>query len=399
MSTRTASVIAWSLWAVFVAMVAWMLWELTHGRGSWDEAFIVLAIGYATVAALIVSRRPDNAVGWLLLTVSLTLAFGGLAEVYVFAPRPGRQWVGWVSTWSWHVWLTLTAVFLPLVFPTGRLASRRWRPVLWLGAVSLLLGVTSTALRPGELDIETRGVANPFGVGGPAADVLVVAEYGSSVLLTGCFILAAASLVVRFRQADGAVRLQLKWFVFAGLLTVFGLALAMVEVLNGEGTVWARYVGAVGWYTFLIACIVAVPLATGIAILRHRLYDIDLVINRTLVYGSLTAALVATYWVSVLFFQFVLRSLTTSESDLAVAGSTLAVAALFRPARARIQAFVDHRFYRQRYDAARTLEGFGGRLREQLDVSALADDLGAVVRETMQPAHVSVWLRPTGGKR
>jgi hypothetical protein len=204
------------------------------------------------------------------------------------------------------------------------------------------------------------------------------------------FLLPILSMVLCYRRSEVVVRRQIKWFSFAGVHVIVGLLLASLGEAWPGG--WRDVVGGVGWITFVAAALLGVPLATGAAILRHRLYDIDLVINRTLVYGALTAALVLVYLGSVLAFRLVL-SPVTGESQLAVAGSTLAVAALFRPLRSRIQAVVDQRFYRARYDSQRTLESFGSRLRDELDLETLGIDLRRVVRDTMQPAHVSLWLR------
>jgi len=390
MSPRAAAWLAWSLWVVFVALQMVTIWQVWIGPAPSDAAFGVMMIGFATVGALVAVRRPGNAVGWLLLAIALAFAVQAMGAVYVMSPsNPGYLAVAWFSAWSWYVWMTLAAVFLPLVFPDGRLLSRRWRPVAWLGAAALAASVVGAAFAPGRLDLEVA-VSNPLGVAGAAAGVVRATAVLGDVLALFAFLLAAASLVQRFRNARGKQRQQLKWFALVGLLTLGGLVPAIVAVLFPGG--WRNPVGVVGYFTFLFTIILGVPAATGIAILRHRLYDIDLVIRRTLVYGALTALLVATYLGSVLLFRLVL-SPVTGDSDLAVAASTLAVAALFRPARFRIQSVVDRRFYRARYDAGRTLEGFAVRLRDELDLDALGTDLRRVVTDTMQPAHVSLWLR------
>ena len=390
MSRRTAGWLAWSLWAAFVVTQTIVVWQVWAGPAAADEAFGLVVIGFATVGALLASRRPDNAVGWLLLATAVAFSLQALGEVYV-QRRDNFAFlqVAWVAGWAWYVWVVLTAVFLPLVFPDGRLLSRRWRVVGWLGAAALGASIIGTGFRPGRLDLEAD-VTNPLGVHGAAGDFVAVVGTVGNVLAGVAAVLSAASLVVRFRRARGVARQQIKWFAFVGLLVVFGLALAIGQVLLPGS--WRDPVGAVGWFTFLFACLIGLPAAVGIAVFKHRLYDIDLVIKRTLVYGSLTALLLVTYLVLVLVFRLVL-SPVTGDSDLAVAGSTLAVAALFRPLRSRIQAVVNRRFYRERYDAARTLEGFAGRLRDELDLETLGVDLRAVVRETMAPAHVSLWLR------
>lgn len=390
MSRRTAAWTALSLSAAFVLLMLWVVWNVWQGAGDPDELFLVLVSGFVVVGALVATRRPDNLVGWLLLAIALTFAFQGFGEVYVTGgSRPGYVAVAWFAAWSWYVWMVLAAIFLPLVFPTGRLLSRRWRPVGWLAVAALALSVIGAAFKPGDLDL-TEPVRNPLGVAGRAVDLVAVAGRTGDVLVAAAFVLAAASLVLRFRRADGVERQQLKWFALVGLLTVGGLVLAMVAVLFPGG--WRNPVGAVGWFTFLFSCLIGVPAATGIAILRHRLYDIDVVIKRTLVYGSLSAMLVATYLVLVLVLRLAVDPLA-GDSQLAVAASTLAVAALFRPLSSRIQAVVDRRFYRERYDAARTLETFAARLRDELDLETLDTDLRLVVRDTMAPTRVSLWLR------
>jgi hypothetical protein len=294
--------------------------------------------------------------------------------------------VGLVAQSFWYVWLILTGIALPLVFPSGALLSPRWRPVAWLAAAALGLIIVGAGLRPGDLGVSAP-VENPLGPSGLLADAGNVVLQIGGLLAALAFALAAVSLFLRIRRSRGIERAQLKWFAFAALLATASLAVAMLEVLFPGG--WRRVPGAIGWFGFLFLAIAGIPAATGIAILRHGLYDIDVVIRRTLVYGALTATLAAGYLGCVLLAQLVIGA----RSELTVAASTLAMAALFRPARARIQALVDRRFYRRRYDARQTLEQFGSRLREELDLEALGADLRRVVRETMQPASVSLWLR------
>jgi hypothetical protein len=270
--------------------------------------------------------------------------------------------------------------FFFLLFPNGRLPSRRWRPVAWLAGFALG-GILFGAFAPGSL--LTSEVENPFGAAGTTGDI-VAAVYGLGWTLSLIANLAAAiSVVVRFRHARGEERLQIKWVAFAAGLNAFTFV-ATYTVLQ---EVWKDADPVVP-----ILGLVAIPIAAAFAIFKRRLYDIDVVINRTLVYGALTAILAGIYLGSVLLLQLALRPLT-EESNLAIAVSTLAVAALFRPARARIQAAVDRRFYRRKYDAARTLERFGTRLRDEVDLDALGSELRRVVTDTMQPASVSLWLR------
>jgi hypothetical protein len=396
MSPRGFRLLAWSLFAAVVVTMLGVVGLVVSGRPA-DDLFILLAIGYPLVGAMVASRQPHNAVGWLLLVIGLALALGALCDSNIrSASAPLFALSAWASQWIWHVWLGVAGVFLPLVFPTGRLISRRWRPVLWFGIAALLAQVLGAAFQPGPLEIESpRSLENPLGI--EAAGV--VSDTGT-VLAAVAYLLAAASLVVRFRRARGTERQQLKWFAYVALFAVAGLALATSSVLFGaeegeQAAGWAQVVGPVGWFTALTAIVIGVPAATGLAILRHRLYDIDVVIRRTLVYAALTATLVATYVGTVLLLQLVL----SPGSDLAIAASTLAVAALFRPAAARIQRLVDRRFYRRRYDAARTLEGFGARLRDEVALDSLSSELRRVVDDTVQPAHVSLWLRVPEGHR
>jgi hypothetical protein len=401
MSRRAAGWLAWSLFALFVLFSGATVGLVLSGSGRVDQALVVLAVGFAVVGALVASREPANAVGWLLLAIAVSFGFQGLVDAYVAEPgHPGVVAVAWVANWAWYLWLYAAGLLLPLVFPDGRLLSPRWRLVLWMGVVALVLAIVTEGLTTEPLDVESpQPIENPLAIGGTAGDVVSVANTIGSVLAAAGFVLGVVSIAMRLRRSHGRERQQLKWFAYVGGLALAGLILAMVGVFGEEyfgeaedAPTWILLVGGIGWGTGLLLIIFGLPVAIGIAILRHRLYDIDIVIKRTLVYGSLTATLLGTYLVLVLLLRLVLNPLV-GESKLAVAGSTLAVAALFRPVRARIQTAVDHRFFRSRYDAARTLEGFAGRLRNELDLESLGTDLRGVIRETMQPAHVSLWLR------
>jgi hypothetical protein len=384
----TARRLAWSLCAVSVVTVASVA-VLNLSRIEYDVtffgAFVLFVVAFATVGALVASRQPRNPIGWIMCVAGVAYAYMGSADTYAQGLRdggdvlPGSTFAAWTSSWAWVVGIGLASTFLLLLFPTGRLPSSRWRPVAWLAAAGLGLAVPGLALSPGPL--EDFPVENPLGV--PGADV----AGGLGLMLVVVAMLASiASLFFRYRRAGSTERQQLKWLLYAAGLVL--LAVVSVIVLDtvlptaGSQVINAMVTGAV----------TAIPFAIGIAILRHGLFDIDLVINRTLVYVGLTATLVGAYVGAVLLLQLGLSPLT-EDSDLAIAGSTLAVAALVRPLRARIQGIVDRRFYRRRYDAARTLERFGGRLRDQVDLDALGADLRGVVAETMQPAHVSLWVR------
>ncbi len=275
-----------------------------------------------------------------------------------------------MGNWIW-VLGHAGVVFLLLLFPTGRPVSRRWRPVVWFAAavIGALLFVTATL--GGPLEAAPR-LDNPFGLPTPRFFVMVLIAMILALEVLGC-----VSLAVRFFYSRGVERQQIKW-------VAFGAAILAVYLLTNILSPVPRWIGALA---------PAVMIAT-IAVLRHRLYDIDVVINRTLVYGSLTATLVVVYVGSVVLLQSLFRAVTGQESQLAVVASTLAIAALFHPLRRRIQAFIDRRFYRRKYDAARVLASFGATLRDEVDLDTLSSELVTVVEETIQPSHVSLWLRP-----
>ena len=383
-------------WAIFgaaallsvagVALVAQVPSEVLDSADNsllLSTLFVAILLVFGLVGAVVASRLPANPIGWLFLALALLEGIFELAFGYAHyglnadsGALPGVEWAAWVSNWT----SPLSPPFLVaalLLFPDGRLPTPRWRWLLWLCAPLAALVVMQYALAPGPID-EFPSLRNPMGLDGASW----LAEVRSEPLIFALILAAAAGLVVRFRRSHGVERQQVKWIAFAaGMMAAFLVVGGIAGSLFGGGeSIAAGFVFA--------ACIAGVPIAAGVAILRHRLYDVDVVINRTLVYGALTAMLGGTYLGLVL-----LLGLAVGESDLAIAASTLAVAALFRPARARIQALVDRRFYRRRYDAERTLQGFGGRLREELDLETLGGDLREVVRETMQPAHVSLWLR------
>jgi hypothetical protein len=293
----------------------------------------------------------------------------------------------WMDDWAYLLWLAPAAVWIPLLFPDGRLLSRRWRIVAWSGTAIFVVTLLGKALGRRVLETKAPGtVHNPYALPGAAGDAAAWLADRAEVLLVVILVATVAAVVTRMRCARGVERLQLKWFAYVGALMLAALLLAALSLADSARL--GDTLGTIAWGSFLLLFIFGLPAAIGIAILRHRLYDIDVVINRTLVYGALTAALAATYLGLVL-----LVGLAVGRSGFAVAVSTLAVAALFRPLRARIQGAVDRRFYRRRYDAAQTLEAFGSRLRDELDLETLRGEIAAVVGETVQPAHVTLWLR------
>jgi hypothetical protein len=393
MGPRSASWLVWGLWLLAAAgfVVAFLL-ELLNDRQAvvlaaveyWSGALPFLA--FTTVGVLILSRRPHNAIGWLCWAIGAVVGFGnvGFQAALRMAGDPVSRPVALVGLLSSATFLVSLLGLLPLlilVFPSGRLPSRRWRPALWVFAGGLVLYLGLYVLQPGPLgdDLPT----NPLGVGW--AERLMDRIGPALFLLFGLFVmLVLGSLVLRFRRARGDERLQLKWLTYAAaLLVVFPPTLGRVlERIDP----WV--LGAVA---FALA-VSMVPVAIGVAVLKYRLYEIDRVINRTLVYGLLTVLLGAVYVAGVFGLGQLLNPIT-GESALAVAASTLAVAALFQPARRRIQAVVDRRFNRRRYDAARSVEAFATRLRDELDLDALSAELLAVVDQTMQPTKASLWLR------
>lgn len=343
-------------------------------------ASLVFIGAFAIVGALVASRLPGNPIGWIMCLAGLAYGVGGASVTYLEWSGQDSTVAAWVSNWVWTVGVVPVMTFLLLLFPNGRLPSPRWRPVAIAATAGLVLMVGGQALTPGRF--EDLPIENPLGVPGAGT----VAVVGLIVVLLSVAA-SIASLVSRYRNGGHEERQQLKWLTYAAVLV--GLAIASLVPIDAVATFDTTELTN----TIVTAAIAVVPIAIGIAILRHGLYDIDLVIRRTLVYAALTASLAVAYLGAVILLQLALGPLT-EDNGLAVAGSTLAVAALFRPVRSRIQSTVDRRFYRARYDAGRTIASFGARLRDEVELDALASDLRSVVSTTMQPAHVSVWLRP-----
>jgi cytochrome b subunit of formate dehydrogenase len=355
-----------------------------------DAAVGAVAAAFAVVGAAILRARPDNRVGRLFWAVGLFTALGAFARqyaVYAVSGQPSPLWGGaaaaWLQSWSILSSLTTGVGLLLALFPDGRVLSPRWRIVPWAAVIGFACFAVGYTLDAGPVNHPFGSVSNPFAV--PHLDrmgqILIPIGFFVSVVAT---VAAAISLVVRFRRASGVEREQIKWLAAAGA----ALAVSLAAVLNVEPFKTGEAIAA----SLLAVSLIAVPVAAGLAIFRYRLYEIDVVINRTLVYAPVTVLLAGTYVGLVLLFQLALRPLT-GGNGLAVALSTLAVAALFRPARNRVQALVDRRFYRRKYDAERTLQAFAARVRDEVDLDSLRVELTAVAAETMQPAHVSLWLR------
>ena len=408
MRRRTASWLAWSLGILCVALLAFTLLLFAFNRshpdvdvyGPWVQETVV-AVTFPALGLLILSRRPQHPIGWLFCGAGLVAGLDHFCGEYaIYAQQvqanslPGGEISAWIVSWLWVPFNALL-VYVALLFPDGRPPSKRWRPVAWLVGIAVVVGVTVAALLPVPV-CNVCSIDNPLGIEGlesvsDLVDPLIEAFWYGVLGLV-----AVASLYVRFRHAGGVERQQIKWLAYAASLVVLGTTLAY-GVYGATGVRWTWQVGI----TLLAIGLVGTPIAVGIAISRHRLYEIDTLINRTLVYGALTAALALLYLGGVATTQAIFRALSGQEEQpqLAIVVSTLVIAALFTHLRRRIQGFIDRRFYRRKYDARKTLEAFSVKLRDETDLDALNEDLVGVVRETMQPAHASLWLRSDTGAK
>jgi hypothetical protein len=391
MKTQTAARLAWSLCAGCIAGSCGLvvLKVLNGGTDLWSMPLVAAPLAFAVVGALVATRQPRNPVGWQLLAVGVFLTANLASESYaryalVSAPGalPGGLYGAWLG-WTYAPIVATLAIFLPLYFPTGRLLSPRWRPVLWLGVGFLVLAVAGNALWPGP-QVWMPGSS-------PAPNPVVFLPTAKPLFdllrnLAGlCLLLglggAIAALVIRFRRSRGIERQQLKWFTYAAALAPL------------PGFAYDMFPGISGLLRLVIYPLV--PISVGVAILRYRLYEIDRLINRTLVYGLLSALLAAVYTSIVLVLVQLSGGIATKPPSWAVAAATLAAATLFQPARRRIQQAVDRRFNRRKYNTANTIAAFSTRLRDQLDLDTLSTEVLAVVDQTMEPTRVSLWLRPS----
>jgi uncharacterized membrane protein YhdT len=398
-SRHTSVWLAWALCALSLALTALSLllfilnlsYPNTHLYEPWLDNTLT-AVFYPTVGAIVASRRPENPVGWLLCLYGLVISISYFcAEYAIYAllaepnSLPAAEVLVWIASWMLSIIVGLPA-FLYLLFPTGRLPSRRWRWVAWLTAALVLAGVITSAFSSGALMGVLGPIRNPLGIEGLTSVYKALLYFTSTVALSAVVL----SVFMRLRRAAGVERQQIKWFAYAAAASVMATSLAYLVPGVIDTPLWFERMG----FALNIAFIPAIPIAIGIAILRYRLYDIDRIINRTLVYGALSATLVALYFGGIVMLQRVFVLLTGQQSTLAVVASTLLIAALFTPLRRLIQGFIDRRFYRSKYDARKALEALSAQLRNETDLEALSEDLVGVVRETMQPAHVSLWLRP-----
>ncbi|MDX1616226.1 MAG: hypothetical protein R3300_18075 [Candidatus Promineifilaceae bacterium] len=363
-------------------------WGVYEGLGF--RSFGVFAgIAFGTVALVIIVNQPRHAIGWVLAYLGLGWAVRDvLLELALYAQLVTEQLtlattLAWIVNWYWQ--LIVYGIFLLLLlFPTGKLPTSRWRVALGLLGVTVALSMLHLALQPGPLAV-IPGLANPYGVEFTGS-LAVLRPYVLAVLLSLGFGTAAAAAIVRFRRAGGIERQQLKWFAYA--VTV---ALVLVGSSSWPGMEWLL---AISWVAVLLP-----PVAIGLAVMRYRLYDIDLIIRRTLVYGLVTALLAAVYFSSVVLLQRLFTALAGQQSPVAIVISTLVIAALFSPVRGRVQRFINRRFYRQEYDAVQTLAQFGAVARQEVDLETLTGSLLQVVDQTMQPDELTLWLAPLTAER
>ena len=386
--TCTLSLVVAALSVLFLTLN--LSYPDVHIYDYWLENTL-LSIGFSSIGPVIAFRRPENPIGWISCAGGFLLAMVHLVAEYAIyallaAPGsvPGGEAAAWLYSWLWVLPLGLIVLLL-LLFPEGRLPSSRWRPFAWISVLSVVVGAVVLAFSPGAISVGLGPIQNPLGIAGLPNLYKVV-----QTLVYALMLVAATSLFARLFRSVGIERQQIKWVGYAAAAAASGLILTYI-VPEAISAPWLERVG----FVILVIGVLGGPISMGIAITRYRLYEIDIVINRSLVYGPLTATLALVYFGSVTALQYLLSLLTRQGGTLAIVASTLAIAALFNPLRRRIQSFIDHRFYRRRYDAAKTLESFGAKLREETDLERLCEDLKAVVHETLQPAYVSLWLRPT----
>jgi hypothetical protein len=388
-------VVAWALWALVVLGLAAGFWleGLLRRAGQADPLDTAVGpfmatVSAATVGAVLAGRQPRHPVGWLLLACALSLTVNGLAGGYApygLETRPGTlPAAAWVAMYYPATAIAAFACLglVLLLVPNGSPPSPRWRWWAWFTAGAPAVLLLAMPLAPRPPDSRYHAVDNPLDLR-PFDGALLLANRAALAVTALGVLVGAGSLVVRFRRARGVERQQLRWVVLAAALTGVGMLACVVLVAAGNQVL-------VGWVAGV--CVALLPLATGAAVLRYRLFDLDRIISRTLAYGLLTVLLGGGYAGVVLG----LGQLLGRSSSLVVAGATLAVAAVFQPARRRIQQAVDRRFNRRRYDAAQTMAAFSARLRRQVDLDSLTVELLNVVDQTMQPTQVSLWLRPSG---
>ncbi|MGI9121464.1 MAG: hypothetical protein ACR2FR_01045 [Rubrobacter sp.] len=399
MSRREAAWIAWSLCALASALTALSVVLLALNFSQPDTPIYdfwlentVFPVSFSVIGAIIASRLPANPVGWLFCAAALISAvahFSAEYATYALLARPGSLpagvALGWLAYWVWILFIGCLALSL-LLFPNGRLPpGKGWRWLAWLVVLSTTGGAAWLALSPGPM-VNLGAVRNPLGIEGLPNGY----EPVQTIVFALLFVATVSTLVLRLRRATGIERQQIKWPAYTAVIAT-GSSVLQYNISDAVGLPWLEWAA----YVVSIAALVGFPISLGVAIARYRLYDIDVIINRSLVYGLLSAMLVTIYFGGVAVIQVIFRILTGQQQQpqLAIVVSTLVIAALFNPLRRRIQSFIDRRFYRSKYDAQETLEAFSSKLRDETDLDALGKELVGVVRETMQPAHASLWLR------
>src|SRR5215208_4768743 len=404
-ASRPTGWLAWSLCALSLTFViVWALFRFLNSPTPTginlspllaEICWYLLCVSFAAVGALVASRQPKNTIGWLFCAMGLFLTSsgaGGQYAIYALLSSPGWLPGGGTAAWleaflNGPIIIALFALLL-LLFPDGRPPSHRWRVVLWLDLIAAML-IFAGSFKPGPMETSSLRVANPFAIEQISALLNALSSVGLYLALALTAV-GAVSLMVRFRRSGAEERQQIKWFAFAGAI--------MSAVIAVGPFLWSLPPSSPAvtliWPMLFLSAGSTIPVATGIAILKYGLYEIDHIINRTLVYGSLTAVLAVFYEGGIVALQYVFRLLSAQESQVAVVATTLVIAAMFEPLRRRIQHFVDRRFYRNKYDARKTLEAFSFKLRNETNLEALNNDLVGVVNQTMQPAHTSLWLRP-----
>ena len=391
---RAPALAVWGVWLVCMVVVAT---GVATGVASATDVYSAItgltgslaAVSLATVGAILVTRLPRNAVGWLLWVagVLLGLSFGLTGPPS--AGIPGGIWLLWLGNLMWVPAVVLVGVILPLVYPTGHLPSRRWRAVVIVAIAAIVLVTIQAAFSPFSPGSAPAGVSNPLAAGVALGGVLSLMSSAAAVAAVVCFPLAAASLVVRYRRASGVERAQLKWF--AAVAALIGLSFAVALVSSSATSGILGVVSNAAWLLLFVG-LALLPVAIGIAVLRYRLYEIDRLISRSIGWGVLTVILGAVFVGLVLGLQTLLAPFTGSN-DLAVAGSTLLVFSLFQPVRRRVQGFVDRRFNRSRYDAQAAAAAFSERLRDEVDLDTLQGSFLTLVEATLEPTTSGLWLR------
>ena len=410
MARRATSWLAWplaglSLLLCAASIVLYVATGSAQPLSNWgtggNSAVLVLVLpflAFPLVGALIASRRPNNPIGWLCLAVGILWMLANLSSgygMYGLLARPNSvpfpAAIGSLGEWMWVPAVGLLGIYMILLFPDGRLPSRRWHPLAWFSGAVIILASAGFALNPGPMD-GFPGIRNPFGL--EKYPWVADATLGVTLLLPLCILASAVSLVLRFLRSGGEEREQIKWLAFAASILGLGISSYVIPAnilpddAGGVDRLWVNLLEDAVMLSFA-----SIPVAVGIAILRYRLYDIDVIINRALVYAPLTAMLALVYFGGVVGLQAALRVLAGQESTFAIVASTLVIAALFNPLRRRVQGFVDRRFYRRKYDSRKILEAFNARLRDETDLNTLSEDLVGVARTTVQPEHASLWLR------